>query len=224
MLGPGKADPPRRTRLTAEQRRESILAAATDLFATAGYRSVKVSEVAARVGVSEPVVFQNFGSKAALYAAVLDRVTEQFRGALPSLIGRHGSALNLLTHLFSLASGAAPHQAPSDGHRRGHDAHAGRSHGMLLADAASLVAAPVLADPALAEPAVRAARALAGHVADLLRRGQADGDVRPGIDPDAAAWLLLSILSARAFRSAAMPDDGNLEAAVASLALDVLGQ
>jgi AcrR family transcriptional regulator len=26
------------------------------------------------IGVSEPVIFQNFGSKAALYAAVLDRV------------------------------------------------------------------------------------------------------------------------------------------------------
>ncbi len=212
--------PQRRTRLTADRRRESILAAATDLFATTGYRAVKVSEVAARVGVSEPVVFQNFGSKAALYAAVLDRVTDQFRSALPSLIGRHGSALNLLAHLFALASGEAPHRGPDGEHAE----HAGRSHGMLLADAASLVAAPVLADPALAEPAIRAARTLAGHVADLVRRGQADGDVRPGIDPDATAWLLLSILSARSFRSAAMPDAVHLEAAVTSLALDVLSQ
>jgi AcrR family transcriptional regulator len=219
MRSAGRADPPRRTRLTAEQRRESILAAATDLFATAGYRAVKVSDVAARVGVSEPVVFQNFGSKAALYAAVLDRVTEQFRDALPSLIGRHGSALNLLAHLLTLASGEVPHRKPDDGHP--HE-HAGRSRGMLLADAASLVAAPVLADPALAGPAVRAARAIADHIAGLLRRGQADGDVRPGIDPDATAWLLLSILSARAFRNAAMPDAGHLEAAVASLALDLL--
>jgi AcrR family transcriptional regulator len=219
MPGTDQADPPRRTRLTAEQRRESILAAATDLFATAGYRAVKVSEVAARVGVSEPVVFQNFGSKAALYAAVLDRVTDRFRAELPSLIGRHGSALNLLAHLLTLASGEVPHPEPDAGHA--HE-HAGRSHGMLLADAASLVAAPVLADPVLAEPAVRAARTLASHLADLLRRGQADGDVRSGIDPDATAWLLLSILSARSFRSAAMPDAGHLEAAVAALALDVL--
>jgi AcrR family transcriptional regulator len=230
MRSTERADPPRRTRLTAEQRRESILTAATDLFATAGYRAVKVSEVAARVGVSEPVVFQNFGSKAALYSAVLDRVTDRFRAELPSLIGRHGSALDLLAHLFSLASGEAPHPEPDAGHAHGrahehaghaHE-HAGRSHGMLLADAASLVAAPVLADPVLAEPAVRAARTLAGHLADLLRRGQADGDVRPGIDPDATAWLLLSVLSARTFRSAAMPDAGHLEAAVAALALDVL--
>jgi len=215
--------PPQRTRLSADRRRESILAAATDLFATAGYRAVKVSEVAARVGVSEPVVFQNFGSKAALYAAVLDRVTDQFRGALPSLIGRHGSALNLLAHLFALASGEAPHRGPGGEHAE-HAEHAGRSHGMLLADAASLVAAPVLADPALAEPAIRAARTLAGHVADLVRRGQADGDVRPGIDPDATAWLLLSVLSARSFRSVAMPDAVHREAAVAALALDVLSQ
>ena len=58
--------PARRTRMTAEQRRTSILDAATEVFAAAGYRAGKVSDVAARVGVTEPVIFQNFGSKAAL--------------------------------------------------------------------------------------------------------------------------------------------------------------
>ncbi len=37
----------------------------------------EVSDVAARVAVTEPVIFQNSGSKAALYAAVLDRVVGQ---------------------------------------------------------------------------------------------------------------------------------------------------
>jgi AcrR family transcriptional regulator len=214
----GAAVPPRRTRLTAAQRRESILDAATELFAAAGYRAVKVSEVAARVGVTEPVVFQNFGSKPALYAAVLDRVTAEFRAELPRLIERHGSARNLLEHLFSVAAGEA-HQ---DQERHGPVPHRGQAHRLLLADAASLVTGPVLADQALAEPAVRAARALAGHLADLLRQGQADGDIRSGIDADAAAWLLLSVLSARHFRSAAMPAADRAEASVAALALDVL--
>ena len=64
----GKA--PSGTRLPAAERRETILRAATEVFAQAGYRAGKVSDVAARVGVSEPVIFQNFGSKAALFAAV----------------------------------------------------------------------------------------------------------------------------------------------------------
>ena len=80
-----KTAPPRRTRLTAEQRRESILNAATEVFAAAGYRAAKVSDVAARIGVSEPVIFQNFGSKEALYAAVLDRAAHGIRGELQAL-------------------------------------------------------------------------------------------------------------------------------------------
>ncbi|HEY2265019.1 MAG TPA: helix-turn-helix domain-containing protein, partial [Streptosporangiaceae bacterium] len=64
----GDMSPPRRTRLNAAQRRESILAAAVEVFSAAGYRAGKVSDVAALVGVSEPVIFQNFGSKAALFA------------------------------------------------------------------------------------------------------------------------------------------------------------
>ena len=74
--------PVRRTRLNAEQRRESIVKAAVEVFAATGYRAGKVSDVAARVGVTEPVIFQNFGSKAALFAAVLDRVAGDVRAEL----------------------------------------------------------------------------------------------------------------------------------------------
>src|SRR4051794_41498758 len=79
----GTTGPPRRTRLNAAQRRESILAAAVEVFSAAGYRAGKVSDVAALVGVSEPVIFQNFGSNAALFAAVGDPGA----GAVPGGVG-----------------------------------------------------------------------------------------------------------------------------------------
>ena len=198
-----KTPPARRTRLTAEQRRESILNAATEVFAAAGYRAGKVSDVAATVGVTEPVIFQNFGSKAALYAAVLDRVAGQIRAELQELAGQHGSALDLLAHVLSPSARHPPHGPGSPG--------------AIYADAAALTA-----DPGLAEPAGRAARTLAAHLADLLRRGQADGDIRADLDPEAAAWLLLSILSTRPWRAAVMPDPDHLENTVATLALQAL--
>ncbi|MFI5065568.1 MAG: hypothetical protein ACHP9Z_16550 [Streptosporangiales bacterium] len=86
---------------------------------------------------------------------------------------------------------------------------------MLFADAAALTA-----DPALTEPARNAARAVAGHLADLIRRAQAKGGIRADADPEAAAWLLLSVLSARRLRAAAMPD--SLEPEVTALALQAL--
>src|SRR5947208_14385933 len=90
--------PHRRTRLTAEQRRESILNAASEVFAAAGYRAAKVSDVAARIGVSEPVIFQNFGSKEALYAAVLDRVAHRSPAELHAQAGQPGAAPRLPAH------------------------------------------------------------------------------------------------------------------------------
>ena len=86
---------------------------------------------------------------------------------------------------------------------------------MLFADAAALTA-----DPTLTGPARDAFRAVAGHLADLIRRAQAEGGIRADADPEAAAWLLLSVLSARRLRAAAMPD--SLEPEVTVLALQAL--
>lgn len=213
MLSVNEARPARRTRLTAEQRRESILKAAVQVFTETGYRAGKVSDIAARVGVTEPVIFQNFGSKAALFAAVLDRVAGELRAELQALVEHYGSAAGLLAHALSPSHVGRLHAA--GGHGAG-------GHGALFADAAALIAEPDLTEPGLAEPARRAARAVAGHLTDLLRRGQADGDIRADLDPEAAAWLLLSILSAVPFRSAAMPDPERLEAGVAAIALQAL--
>jgi AcrR family transcriptional regulator len=190
--------PARRKRLTAAQRRESILAAATEVFATAGYRAAKVSDVAAKLGVSEPVIFQNFGSKAALFAAVLDRLTNDVHTELHA--GEHGRAADLLAHILS------PPQT-----------HGARSPRALFAHAFALIA-----QPAPGEPAIRAARALADHLATLIRRGQAEGDLRTDVDPDAASWLLLSVLATRPLRANAMPHTRRHEPAVAALALHTL--
>jgi len=76
----------------------------------------------------------------------------------------------------------------------------------------------LVADPASGEPARRTARVVASHLADLVRSGQAEGGIRAGIDPEAAAWLLLPVLSARPLRAAAMPRPSSLEPAVAALA------
>ena len=198
---PRRETKPRR-RLTAEQRRESILVAAVEVFTASGYRAGKVADVAARVGVSEPVVFQNFGSKAALFAAVVDRVAGEAHAELQGLVEQFGSVPDLLAHILDLPHRPLPHR--------------GRPHAALFADVITMTA-----EPELPEAAHRAIRAVARHLADLLRRGQAAGEIRAEVDPDAAAWLLLSIRSARPFRATAMPDP-TVERAVAALAVDAL--
>ena len=196
-----KPAPARRTRLTAEQRRESILEAATEVFAAAGYRGAKVSDVAARLGVTEPVIFQNFGSKAALFSAVLDRLASDLHSEMDALVGRHDSVASLLAHILCPPQARKPH-GPGP-------------HRALFADAAILIA-----DPGAGEAGIRVARVIAGHLTDLVRRGQADGGIRSDLDPDAAAWLLLSILSTQPMRAAARA--GRREHGVADLAIGAL--
>ncbi len=203
MPSAGQTGPSGRTRLTAPQRRESILKAATEVFAEVGYRAGKVSDVAGRVGVTEPVIFQNFGSKAALFAAVLDRLASDLDAELHASPGPDGPAAGLLAHILSPSQAGKPH-GPGP-------------HRALFADAASL-----LADPGAGEAASRVAGVIAGHLAGLIRRGQADGDIRDDADPEAAAWLLLSVLSTRSLRAAGMPRAAQLEPCVAALALGAI--
>jgi hypothetical protein len=88
---------------------------------------------------------------------------------------------------------------------------------VLFSDAFALIG-----EPELTEAARRAARTIADHLADLIRNGQADGDIRADLDPGPVAWLLLSVLSTRAFRTAVAPDPDRVEDGVTALALRLL--
>jgi AcrR family transcriptional regulator len=68
-----KPDGPPRKRLSAAARRELIEAAATEVFAERGYQGASIAEIAARSGVTPPVVYDHFASKLDLYRRLLER-------------------------------------------------------------------------------------------------------------------------------------------------------
>ncbi|MBC6459664.1 TetR/AcrR family transcriptional regulator [Actinomadura sp. HBU206391] len=192
-----------RVRLNPQERRESILAAAVEVFAETGYRAGTVSKVAQRVGVSEPVIFQNFGSKAALFAAVLDRVTSTIKAEFTGMADRLGSVSDLLAEVLS------PHHLER--------LHAPGSLGALFADAAALTS-----EPGVADAARRAVQGVADLLSDLLRRGQAQGNIRSDLDPESGAWWVLSMMATRPFRAAIIPGRPDLEAGLAVLTLQAI--
>jgi AcrR family transcriptional regulator len=63
----------KRKRLSADQRREVIEQAATAVFAERGYAAASIDEIARRSGVSAPVVYDHFASKADLHRRLLER-------------------------------------------------------------------------------------------------------------------------------------------------------
>ncbi|MBL0777776.1 MULTISPECIES: TetR/AcrR family transcriptional regulator [Streptomyces] len=68
---------PRRTRMTGAERREQLLDIGRTLFAAKGFEGTSVEEIAAKAGVSKPVVYEHFGGKEGLYAVVVDREMRQ---------------------------------------------------------------------------------------------------------------------------------------------------
>ncbi len=58
-------------RLTADQRRADVIAAATREFAARGYVGGSTQAIANRVGVSQPYLFQLFGTKRDLFLATV---------------------------------------------------------------------------------------------------------------------------------------------------------
>jgi AcrR family transcriptional regulator len=74
-----------RTRLTAEERSEQLIAAAVTAFSTGGYAGTTTDQVARLAGVSQPYVIRLFGTKQALFIATVEhasaRIEQQFRDA-----------------------------------------------------------------------------------------------------------------------------------------------
>lgn len=79
-----------RRRLPPAERRTQLLGAAAGAFAAEGYAETPVAVIAAAAGVTPRIVYQHFPSKAALYAAVLERVAGRLAAVFAVPTGRYG--------------------------------------------------------------------------------------------------------------------------------------
>lgn len=74
-----------RTRKSAEERREEIVAIAIEQFALGGYKGTSTEAIAREAGISQPYLFRLFKTKRDLFIACYDvsheRILETFRGA-----------------------------------------------------------------------------------------------------------------------------------------------
>ena len=64
---------------------DRILDAAEDLFAEKGYSATSLGDVADRVGIRSPSLYNHFKNKEALYEAVLERLLADFSAPLAEL-------------------------------------------------------------------------------------------------------------------------------------------
>ena len=79
----------RRARLSADERREAIVAAAVDEFAAKGLAGASTDAIARKAGVSQPYVFQLFGTKRDLFLAVVRHAFERTRITFEDAVRRY---------------------------------------------------------------------------------------------------------------------------------------
>ncbi len=153
------------------QTRRAILGSAIDRFGRDGLRSTSVADIARDASVGGTVAYAYFPNKEALFLAAVDEdatgvIQEGLATVLdvPDIRRWHDSLI------FTLVGAVGRHPLA----RR------------LLAGLEPEVTVRVLDIPALTE--------LRKACTELLRTGQAEGTVRPDIDPAAIVALMLSVL------------------------------
>jgi AcrR family transcriptional regulator len=80
-----KPEPPRR--LPRAQRREQILAAATEAFARGGFAATSLEDIAAQADITRVILYRHFDSKSELYQAVLDRMCARLEAHVKEPVG-----------------------------------------------------------------------------------------------------------------------------------------
>lgn len=101
------AAPLTRPRVAGGERSERILIEATRLFSENGYAGTRMSDIAAAIGVTKPIVYRHFGSKKILFEALVRRVlSDQIHSACHDIDAHRGSAKPVLAQLVRSARAA----------------------------------------------------------------------------------------------------------------------
>jgi AcrR family transcriptional regulator len=154
-----------------EEKRREILEAAGRCFARDGFQGASTSAICAEAGISSGHLYHYFDSKEAIIAAMaqanLDRATAHFN----QLVETTDAVGSLVLELAKL------------------DAMIKRPGQPLALD----MFAEARRNLALADILQEHSRGMRGLLADLLRKGQARGEVDPDLDPESAATILISL-------------------------------
>lgn len=100
---PPRTDPPRR-RLSADEARERILEAAERQLAEVGPEGLRLTDLAAELGVSHPAILHHFGSREGLVAAVVRRAVGSLNAQLVEAIADNpgrAEILDMIAEFFS---------------------------------------------------------------------------------------------------------------------------
>lgn len=160
-------------RMAAADRRRHLVETALRLFTEGSYRGTTTAEIARAAGVSEPILYRHFASKRDLYLAALEYVWAKTRETWERALVEAPDACSAV-------------EAISKGHV------SVRSPKLQLAELWVQALGEASEDPELRRHLRKHMREVHDFVADLVRRGQAQGAIAEERDADSEAWIMLA--------------------------------
>jgi len=163
------------TRLSGPERRAAVVETACRIFAKGSYHGSTTAQIARATGVTEPVLYRHFASKRELYLACLDAVWERVR-----LLWERALAAEEDPASWLKAIGKAYLEARA-------------SARIVLIDLWIQALTEAADDPVIRRALRRQVGEVHAFVADLIRRAQAEGGIVTDRDPEAEAWIFISL-------------------------------
>lgn len=166
----------RRTKEEAEETRKDLLKAALTVFSTKGYESARLEDIGEVAGVTRGAIYHHFGSKSDLYMALVEDASAQGGTVIQLAVEEGGTVVEIvsriLIYFFSLLE--------DDRNFR---------------EVVELTLLKMGASPELEGFVQRRhdeARILPESIAEFFQMGIAQNELRPDLDPVAAARSMLA--------------------------------
>jgi Transcriptional regulator len=154
-----------------EEKRREILEAAGRCFVRKGFQGATISSICAEAKISPGHLYHYFASKEAI-------IQEMAKARLEATVRFFSKAVDGADVLATILAGV---EAAMTGAK-----HLGQEMRIdMLAEAGR--------NPAMAKIIEENSKALQAQISDFLRKGQASGQIDPGLDPMVTAGVMLSI-------------------------------
>ncbi len=161
-------------RLPAPERRQAVLDTACRIFSDGSYQGTTTAEIARESGVSEPILYRHFASKRELYLACLEAAWADTRARWDERVAAEPDPARWIPAIAVQAFEV-------------------RACPAVLADLWVQALSVSNDDPVIGAALSAQMREVHDYVAGLIRRSQAAGGVVDARDPEAEAWIFVSV-------------------------------
>jgi AcrR family transcriptional regulator len=156
-----------------ETKRQEILAAAMRCFLRSGLSGASTAQICAEAGISPGHLYHYFESKDAIIAAMADARLEGASERLKQEVHGGGSVISALQSEFEQPANPAQSALFFE----------------MLAESRR--------NPQMAKILYGRSRSMSDLIAEVIRHGQAQGEIQPGLHPRTAATAILGLMDAR---------------------------